>query len=270
MSLHCSIESNGNLLRPAGRSVSRLLVSVRSCEEAAAAIDGGTDILDIKEPSRGSLGMSDIGGIRSIAEFVARACPAVPVSAALGELSEWRRPTVDIPRLPDELTFAKLGLSGLGSKPEWRTEWLQVRNLFDKQRARRIAWVAVAYADERIAQSPPLDEIITAALETDCAGLLIDTFSKSGRTLTDCIDAATLRSFADRCHSAGLFFALAGSLGETSLKDLVDVEADVIAIRTAACENQRRDGRICPNQVAAFRRSLDDVAASRNLAAREH
>ena len=33
-----------------------LLVSVRSRQEAAAALAGGADIIDIKEPSQGSLG----------------------------------------------------------------------------------------------------------------------------------------------------------------------------------------------------------------------
>ena len=34
----------------------RLLVSVRSAEEAAAAVMGGADIVDAKEPALGSLG----------------------------------------------------------------------------------------------------------------------------------------------------------------------------------------------------------------------
>ena len=34
----------------------RLLVSVRSAEEVSAALAGGADIIDAKEPERGSLG----------------------------------------------------------------------------------------------------------------------------------------------------------------------------------------------------------------------
>ena len=37
----------------------RLLVSVRSADEAEAAIAGGADVIDVKEPSHGPLGMSE-------------------------------------------------------------------------------------------------------------------------------------------------------------------------------------------------------------------
>ena len=35
-----------------------LLVSVRCADEVAIAVDGGADIIDVKEPSHGSLGMA--------------------------------------------------------------------------------------------------------------------------------------------------------------------------------------------------------------------
>ena len=35
-----------------------LLVSVRSAEEAEIALAGGANLIDIKEPSRGALGLS--------------------------------------------------------------------------------------------------------------------------------------------------------------------------------------------------------------------
>ena len=35
-----------------------LLVSVRCVDEVAAAIEGGAEIIDVKEPSHGSLGMA--------------------------------------------------------------------------------------------------------------------------------------------------------------------------------------------------------------------
>jgi uncharacterized protein (UPF0264 family) len=64
----------------------QLLVSVRDVAEAEAALAGGADIIDIKEPRRGALGMADAA---MIAEIVACVDRRVPVSAALGELREW-------------------------------------------------------------------------------------------------------------------------------------------------------------------------------------
>ena len=36
-----------------------LLVSVRSADEAIAALAGGADVIDVKEPNRGALGAAD-------------------------------------------------------------------------------------------------------------------------------------------------------------------------------------------------------------------
>ena len=38
----------------------QLLVSVRSAEEARAALEGGAALIDVKEPSRGSLGSASV------------------------------------------------------------------------------------------------------------------------------------------------------------------------------------------------------------------
>ena len=63
-----------------------LLVSVRSADEARAALAGGADVIDIKEPGRGPLGRADEATWRAVrAEVAGR----VPVSAALGELAAW-------------------------------------------------------------------------------------------------------------------------------------------------------------------------------------
>ena len=66
----------------------RLLVSVRDAAEAEAALAGGADLIDVKEPSRGPLGRADAGVIRYVVKAVGG---RAPVSAALGELKELRR-----------------------------------------------------------------------------------------------------------------------------------------------------------------------------------
>ena len=51
--------------------MTKLLVSVRCAEEATAALAGGADIIDVKEPRRGSLGRADDRVIREVMEVVA-------------------------------------------------------------------------------------------------------------------------------------------------------------------------------------------------------
>src|SRR6187397_801224 len=61
----------------------RLLVSVRNAVEASAALTGGGDIVDAKEPLHGSLGAVSAQALNAI---VAAVGTAVPISAALGDL----------------------------------------------------------------------------------------------------------------------------------------------------------------------------------------
>src|SRR5437762_2077635 len=93
--------------------MAELLVSVRDVEEAEAALQGGAALIDIKEPSRGSLGRADDAVIRSIVAHVAM---RRPVSAALGEWSDDKRD------LPDaELTYVKWGLAGCARR-DWQSK----------------------------------------------------------------------------------------------------------------------------------------------------
>ena len=238
--------------------VARLLVSVRSRAEALAAIKGGADILDVKEPSRGSLGMADSGEIQEIADLVVAQCSGptiqVPLSVALGELRDWFDRKM-VPVLPAAVTFAKLGLSGLADAPDWQRTWQQVRDEFDRQRDTPLRWVAVAYADDMAAQSPPLKSILSAARDS-CAGLLVDTYSKTGKTLIDYVSVSVLAEVARQCRDSGLFLAIAGSLTIDTALQLGDVGADIVAIRSAACPGANRRDSIDPTLVAAFREAL--------------
>src|SRR4051794_5358072 len=89
----------------------QLLVSVRSAEEAEAALAGGAGLIDVKEPARGSLGAADP---TVIAEVLHAVGGRAPVSAALGELLD---APMELPR--SELSFVKWGLSGAQGK-DWR------------------------------------------------------------------------------------------------------------------------------------------------------
>lgn len=241
----------------------QLLVSVRSWAEAVQAIDGGAEILDIKEPANGSLGMADLETILDIARQISNEGRTISLSVALGELSDWID-LDDVPTLPDEVTYAKLGLHGQANNCGWQRSWSAIRESFDRRRETPLKWVAVAYADQATLQSPPLDDVVYAAIETRCAGLLIDTFSKTNGTLFDGVSLSELHATAGRCHSSGLFLAVAGRVTLDSLRDLIEVDADIIAIRSAACPSGNRKGTIDSSLVARFRRTLQGCVNRRD------
>ena len=70
--------------------MTRLLVSVRSLDEARVALEAGVDLIDLKEPARGPLGAVDLEVVEAVSQFVAS---RVPTSTALGELIDWNPST---------------------------------------------------------------------------------------------------------------------------------------------------------------------------------
>ncbi len=55
--------------------MTRLLVSVRDPDEAQIAAQSGVDLIDVKEPIRGSLGAADAATLAAIAQCVAGRAP---------------------------------------------------------------------------------------------------------------------------------------------------------------------------------------------------
>lgn len=245
--------------------MTRLLVSVRDASEALAALAGGADIIDVKEPNRGSLGMADGDAVACVVEAVGE---RVPVSVALGELREWRderSPAFSKNRasgthqLPGALAYAKLGLSGLTSSDNWVHDWLECRTQIEAANGIAPRWIAVGYVDWQSADAPSLDEVIRAARDTDCAGVLFDTYSKSDGNLLDWLPLPELTERVAAIREAGLLAALAGGIGEKDVPQLVGTEPDILAIRTAACEGGR-NGTVTESAVRRFRAAMDSAA----------
>lgn len=249
---------NNDLTTSGHHRPSRLLVSVRSKMEALEALAGGVDILDVKEPANGSLGMADLNVVREIADLVHQEAAAVPVSVALGELTDWTD-FDEVISLPPSVKFAKVGLSGLRGLPDWRRAWQSFRNRCDDRREQSIKWVAVAYADAVKASSPSLQEVLQAAIETDCAGLLIDTFGKDTKSLIDHVPASQLCEIAKECRRGRIFLAIAGRLTVEALSDVSECQPDVLAIRSAACRHGNRQDSVEASRVASFRDAIHRI-----------
>src|SRR5262249_46962883 len=163
---------------------SKLLVSVRSATEAETALATGADLIDIKEPKRGSLGRADADIITSVLRAVDG---RRPVSAALGELRDLSIPAGSESDDPvgvavasgskGALAFVKFGLAGCLSHLDWRGELEIIAT--EMQQPSGPALVAVAYADWELAQSPPVREVLEFAGRRPGGGLLIDTSDKA-------------------------------------------------------------------------------------------
>jgi uncharacterized protein (UPF0264 family) len=218
----------------------RLLVSVRNATEANHALEGGADLIDIKEPARGSLGQADALIIREIALAVGA---QRPVSAALGELidSNCEPPAAN-------LRFVKWGLRGCANVRNW-PDLLAERVAAVKRSNPKSQAVGVIYADGGRVEAPGPTEVVKSASRIGCSVVLIDTCIKDGSNLLAWLDVAELREMRALTRDLGMQFALAGGIDFGLLPSVLEIEPDWIAIRGAACPDGR-EGTLCRDRVA--------------------
>jgi hypothetical protein len=230
----------------------RLLVSVRAGDEVAAALAGGADIIDAKEPARGSLGPVSPEVLLAIA---VRVPEPVPLSVALGDFTEpdavrlaVAGAKVPVRRAP---TYVKLGFAGERSEAAVTSLVAATIDAASATVARPIV-VPVAYADHENAGSAAPEDVLRAAIAAGARAFLMDTWMKNGRGLLEWIPLERLRRMSADARSAGMLLAIAGSLDLAALDHLAGI-ADVIGVRGAAC----RGGREGSVEAALVRRFHD-------------
>ena len=227
-----------------------LLVSVRSADEALAALAGGADIIDVKEPDRGPLGAADVSTIAAVVRAVnGRA----PVTAAAGELVDLLN--ANSSAMPPGVSLLKIGLAGCRAIPDWPSQWRGTfASLIPSPNASKQA-VAVAYADWRAADAPQPDAVLQAAIQFGCPALLIDTWDKSNGSLFDHWPSAELSAFTETARSHQLTVVLAGSLAGESFTEATRLRPDFVAVRSAACD-AGRGGTLSCDRVRTLRQSV--------------
>lgn len=237
-----------------------LLVSVRNATEALAAISGGADIIDVKEPNRGPLGAADSQTISAVVRAVnGRAT----VTAALGELCDFiadQLPT-RASALPADVSLFKIGLANCAAIPDWKERWQQLIDSLDCESDDPARPVAVVYADWRAAKSPPPESVLRAALDLRCPALLIDTWGKSNGMLFDHWPPAAMHDFLDEARSNGLIVVLAGSLADHSFATALALAPDLIAVRGAACD-AGRTGTVTAERVRKLKLAIRRIGTA--------
>lgn len=225
-----------------------LLVSVRSADEVEAALAGGADLIDVKEPSRGALGMAEAEVVAAVVQQVKK---RVPVSAALGEwgpnaLTEahWH--------LELKLDYIKWGLAGYTPSPGWGEDLLDTR----RELPAGIEMVAVAYADWEKAKSVPPTELVRFVKRFRFRAFLLDTYTKDGKSLLDFIKPAEVAELVESVQKIGIKAAVGGSLKPEQLKQLKGLAPDFYAVRASACAGGKRDGVIDASRVQKWKEAI--------------
>ncbi|HYJ17569.1 MAG TPA: (5-formylfuran-3-yl)methyl phosphate synthase [Burkholderiales bacterium] len=206
-----------------------MLASVRSLDEALVALEGGADLIDLKEPSHGALGALDHAAVRVCVHAIGG---RRPVSATSG----------DIPSMePDAMTDAVARMAATG------VDFVKI-GFFSGPRAhecaaalaglaRDVRLVAVLFADEPY-DLTLLDELAGSGF----TGAMLDTARKTGKALPDWRDAAECEQFVSRCRKLGLLTGLAGSLRKKDVAPLLAIGPDYLGFRGALCRHGERSG----------------------------
>jgi uncharacterized protein (UPF0264 family) len=232
----------------------KLLVSVASADEARAALAGGADIVDVKDPREGALGAP---APRVGSEVVSAVGGGAPVSVALG----------DLPALPHTAALAargavacgaayvKVGLRGVRDLDGAVAMMSAVLDAVGDD----VGVVAVAYADATALDPPALAPawLPLVVERAGIAGALVDTFVKDGRGLYGWLSESEVAELIARTRAAGGTFGVAGQL---RLGELCRVDADIVGVRSAVCHGGDRSSEIAIELVA------DAVAEVRTLA----
>jgi uncharacterized protein (UPF0264 family) len=239
----------------------RLLVSVRSAAEVGAAVAGGADIVDAKEPAAGSLGAVSGRVLREIALSV----PAgMPLSIALGEPKDMAALEAAMAALQaltprPSRAYVKIGLSSAGDGAE---ALLSALVELASRTPIRPSVVAVAYADYVAAGVPAPGTVARLAGAAGADGVLLDTWGKDGGDLFRHLAEPALHAWIEQVRAAGLLVALAGSLSIKGVRAVAELPADIVGVRGAACVGGRT-GVVSEGRVTELKAALSQgVAAS--------
>jgi uncharacterized protein (UPF0264 family) len=235
----------------------RLLVSVATGAEALAALAGGADVIDAKNPLAGALGAVSEAALREIHIAVAG---RRPVTAALGDADD--EAAIECAArtfIEAGSALVKVGYGGIGSAE--RAAMLTAAAIRGARTASITSHetsggvVAVAYADANRVGSLAPTAVVAVAARAGTTGVLLDTADKDGPGLRGLIAPHALAAWVAEAHAAGLLVALAGKLTADDLLFVRDAGADIAGVRGAACEGGR-NGRVSADRVRMLQAAL--------------
>jgi (5-formylfuran-3-yl)methyl phosphate synthase len=232
--------------------VTRLLASVRSPAEARAAVAGGADIIDLKDPAAGALGRLPDGTLRATLAAVAG---KRPTSATIGDLPLAPATVLDAVRATAEtgVDIVKLGIFAGDAAATLTALGAASRAGF--------RLVAVFFADRR-----PDFGLIARCADAGFHGVMLDTAEKRGGSLRHHLPAEELRRFIALARGRGLLAGLAGSLAAADVPALLPLAPDFLGFRSALTLGSR-DAPLDAAAVARLRALIGGASASSATAA---
>jgi (5-formylfuran-3-yl)methyl phosphate synthase len=217
----------------------KLLISVRSVDEAKLAADGGADFVDLKEPGAGALGGLPTETIATIVAALRHHGSTLPISATIGDV-----PMHEADRIAQ--CVAAVGACGVDYVKVGIERTPQASAVLDMLAACGKPVVPVFIADRGLA---------LAHVQHACAlgfpGVMADTADKRAGSLFDAVPMVELQRFVATVRAAGAMVGLAGALRIEHHALLSTLAPDFAGFRTAVCVGDR-SGALDPQRVRAL------------------
>ncbi|MFP3908755.1 MAG: (5-formylfuran-3-yl)methyl phosphate synthase [Archaeoglobaceae archaeon] len=235
----------------------KVLISPVDSKEAMESIEGGADIIDVKNPAEGSLGASFPWIIREIKGLAVEYGKLI--SATIGDM-EYKPGTASLAALgaaQSGADYIKIGLFGAKTEDEAYNMLRPVlRSVKEFDEGKKL--VAAAYADYyRINSISPL-VLPRVGERAQVDVVMIDTAIKDGKTLFDHMKTDELEEFVEQSRKRELLCALAGGVKANHTAVLKGLDPDIVGVRTAVCKNGR-DSKIEKDLVSSF---IAEIAGS--------
>jgi uncharacterized protein (UPF0264 family) len=206
--------------------------------EAKAALKGGADILDVKNPEEGSLGANFPWAIKEVVQL---AGGKIPVSATIGDL-DYKPGTASLAALGAAFSgadYIKAGLLGIKTSEQAENMLTKiVRSVKDYSPEKKV--VASAYSDfNRVGSISPM---LLPKVAKNCGAdvVMVDTAIKDGRSTFEFMNEQELDEFISAGVKLGLDVAIAGTIGFKDLDLLKRLSPSIIGVRGIVCGGDRK------------------------------
>ncbi len=205
----------------------KILVSVRSVQEALWVVEGGADFIDLKEPGQGALGGLPVETIAEIVAALRQHGSRLPISATIGDV-----PMHELARIMD--CVEAVGACGVDYVKVGIERSVGVRAVLEALAASRHAIVPVFIADHGLDMAD-----VAHACALGFPGVMADTADKLAGSLFDAMAMDELRRFVSLVKGEGAMVGLAGALRAVHQPQLAALAPDFAGFRTAVCDGDR-------------------------------
>ena len=244
-----------------------LMVSVQNLPESIEALEGGADIVDVKNLQEALVGSAHPHIVRDVRE-------AIPLdrhtSVTLGVVPNQIGTVAMAAYTAGVLKATSVKVGFMNTEYDYAVETLlAAKQALDGFETKLIGSL---FADNPLYDGLDPHLTVKLAQEGQCDGYLIDTLTKDGRNLFDFLTEPELRDMVFEGKELGMSTALSGHLRISDLDELARINPDIVGVRGAVCQKGDRTSGVHRDAVAEFKRQLEmrqtgaiDVYAS-NLA----